>query len=241
MGRGKKWSGVEDQALAAAYVALTSGGLKTGITFWERVRERFKDTRSIRALQNRWVLVSEEVKEFARLCVDLDEQEDEEKTLETAMDVFQARKGRMFEFLSCWRILRFCPKFGGTEEDRDREVATLVELEVESPAAEELAPMPPPVDTKKENLARPATGESSKPSVEDELPSPFAQQQLTSELRRKNDLQEDELAVKLFGETPESDDSQRFFNLLKRKKLLLLEQEVDELEQAQHMRRQRTI
>ena len=63
------------------------------------------------------------------------------------------------------------------------------------------------------------------------------QQQLVSEMRRKNDLQEDELALKLFGEGHESDESQRFFKLLKRKKLLLLEKEVDELERGQQRQR----
>ncbi|CAI5724987.1 unnamed protein product [Peronospora effusa] len=67
----------------------------------------------------------------------------------------------------------------------------------------------------------------------------FVQQQLVNEMRRKNDLQEDELALKLFSEGRESNESQQFFKLLKRKKLLLLEKEVEELEVAQQHLRQR--
>ncbi|POM78249.1 Glutathione S-transferase T3-like [Phytophthora palmivora] len=247
MGRGKKWSSLEDQELAAAYAALTSAGLKTGNTFWERVHARFHETRSIRALQNRWVFISEEVKEFVN-CLDLDESEEEE-VVDRAMELFRERKSREFEFLHCWRILQHCPKFGG--DTSDLEMATKVEsmaFEAEIPAPSEPTEVQPEsktlnpsVEVQSEAKTKEAGLQTT--TVTEESLKPLAtatQQQLTSELRRKNDLQEDELAMKLFGETPESAQSQRYFELLKRKKVLLLEQEVDELEQAQQKRRQRT-
>ncbi|EGZ04855.1 hypothetical protein PHYSODRAFT_342935 [Phytophthora sojae] len=75
------------------------------------------------------------------------------------------------------------------------------------------------------------------PSLSMDLVLMQQQQQLASELKRKNDLQEDEMAMRLFGEERQSEESIRFFTLLKRKKLLLLEREVDELERAQQRRR----
>ncbi|ETP07779.1 hypothetical protein F441_16109 [Phytophthora nicotianae CJ01A1] len=258
MGHGKKWRVAEDEAVAAAYVALTATGGRNGAPLWEAVRDRIGGVRSARAQQNRWILISQDIKVFMRFLTEVEDEEmGEEETVERARDVFRERMGREFEFLSCWRIVKDCSKFGGQGQ---AETTTKHEVQPPVPAATEpprvaSEPSPPYAEVEPPSPAAVATTASptvatpgSEESTEQNengatattaLDLEFVHQQLAIEMRRKNDLQEDELAMKLFAEARESEDSQRFFKLLKRKKLLQLEQQVDELEQAQQRRRQR--
>uniref|UniRef100_M4BQH0 Myb-like domain-containing protein n=1 Tax=Hyaloperonospora arabidopsidis (strain Emoy2) TaxID=559515 RepID=M4BQH0_HYAAE len=277
MGRGKKWRRDEDVELAAAYTAVASAGVKEGPSFWDAVRSRVQSARSVRALRNRWVLMVQEVKAFVE-CLNRLEAEGasiQDVALERAMSDFRAIKGRDFEFLSCWEIVRKSVEVrrGGDEEVQEGVgetrcvlyTAAAVEANPVEAAAVVSELVPPsravieceaPVQAvagavKKESpTVMKAAGSGLKTkggasatgldvaTTDDNLN--FVQQQLVSEMRRKNDLQEDELALKLFSEGHESDESQQFFKLLKRKKLLLLEKEVDELERGQQRQRQRT-
>ena len=290
MGRGKKWRRDEDVSLAAAYAAVAAAGVKEGPSFWDAVRSRVQSARSVRALRNRWVFMVQEVKAFVA-CLERLEAEGggrEEVALERAMSDCRATRGRDFEFLNCYGLVRSCCEgrvAGGTggeaakTEAKDDDEARAVEyagaranevgaaatcatatcaasaLEVPSRAMVEFEGPPQGTGTgavgavgaaTKKEATRPtkaAVGLKTKSAASartsgamtEDLTS--VQQQLVSEMRRKNDLQEDELALKLFGEGHESDESQRFFKLLKRKKLLLLEKEVDELERGQQRQR----
>ncbi|KAG3074001.1 hypothetical protein PI124_g9156 [Phytophthora idaei] len=258
MGHGKRWKEAEDEALAATYVALTSAGVRSGASFWESVRDRIKGVRSARAQQNRWLLISQDVKVFVGCLRGIKTEEmGEEEAVERAKNAFRERMDREFEFLGCWRIVRNSPKIGGrgqVEAAAKCEVPHPVSAATEPPARAAMNPPPPHVATEP---PPPAVASTASPTVASAvaeetakhnesgttatttLDLEFVHHQLTSEMRRKNDLQEDELAMKLFAEARESEDSQRFFKLLKRKKLLQLEQQVDELEQAQQRRRQR--
>ncbi|CAI5718027.1 unnamed protein product [Hyaloperonospora brassicae] len=286
MGRGKKWRRDEDVSLAAAYAAVAAAGVKEGPSFWDAVRSRVQSARSVRALRNRWVFMVQEVKAFVA-CLDRLEAEGggrEEVALERAMSDFRATRGRDFEFLNCWDLVRSCCEgrvvggrggeaakaeagideargvdyvearangVGATAAAACADAAPAVALAAPSRAMIEYEAPPQTtgvvvVATKKETTTRPtkaAVGLKTKSAARartaaattEDLTS--VQQQLVSEMRRKNDLQEDELALKLFGEGHESDESQQFFKLLKRKKLLLLEKEVDELERGQQRQR----
>ncbi|CAI5746631.1 unnamed protein product [Peronospora destructor] len=259
MGRGKKWRRDEDVSLATAYAAVASSGVKDGPFFWDVVRSRVQSARSVRALRNRWVLMSHEVKVFVQYLNRIEAQgaSEEVAAVERAMSNFRETKGRDFEFISCWDIVRKCHETrrgGGEAEETEEEVeegdesgastaqiaaadtAEVAEYEVQTPIGAAVA------DEKEERTKagtktkRSASPRTTLPATDDLM---FVQQQLVSEMRRKNDLQEDELALKLFGEGRESNESQHFFKLLKRKKLLLLEKEVEELEIAQQRLRQR--
>ncbi|KAG2759863.1 hypothetical protein PC129_g7349 [Phytophthora cactorum] len=241
MGHGKRWKEVEDEALAATYVALTSAGVRSGALFWESVRDRIKGVRSARAQQNRWLLISQDVKVFVGCLRGIKTEEmGEEEAVERARNAFRERMDREFEFLGCWRIVRNCPKIGGRSQ-----VEAAAKCEVPHPVSAATEPPPPAVASTASPTVASAVAEETAEHNESgttattTLDLEFVHHQLTSEMRRKNDLQEDELAMKLFAEARESEDSQRFFKLLKRKKLLQLEQQVDELEQAQQRRRQR--
>ncbi|CAH0522609.1 unnamed protein product [Peronospora belbahrii] len=262
MGRGKKWRHDEDMSLAAAYAGVASEGVKEGPFFWDSVRSRVQSMRSVRALRNRWVLMSHEVKVFVQYLDRIEAQgvSDKMAAVERAMSNFRETQGRGFEFVSCWEIVQKCHEIrrggggsGGqaeeTEEEEEMEVPQVDTLAVETAEnaeCEEQHEADVGVPTEKEENAKSATNSSIPNRAESPRVTPasmddltFVQQQLASEMRRKNDLQEDELALKLFSEGRESDESQRFFKLLKRKKLLLLEKEVDALELAQHRPRQR--
>lgn len=263
MGHGKKWKEIEDKALASAYAELTCAGIKSGVTFWKAVRDRIKGVRSARSQQNRWTLIAQDIKIFID-CLETGAGGEEvgNEALEKAKCKFRVQEGRDFEFVDCWRLVRNCPKFSPVKavpmcetpalsgplsaatETKSRVFAATRSFPESNRAPKATTELPHILTT---TSSAAATGHdkntemrnASKTIALPKLESTFVHHQLTSEMRRKNDLQEDELAMKLFGEPRESKEAQSFFNLLKRKKLLQLEQDVYELEQAQQRRRQR--
>ncbi|KAI9915745.1 hypothetical protein PsorP6_007653 [Peronosclerospora sorghi] len=260
--RGKRWRREEDVSLAAAYAAVASAGVKEGPSFWDAVRNQVQSSRSVRALRNRWVYMNQEVRAFVQ-CLERIEAPgacDLDGVVNKAMIDFRESKFRDFEFFSCWEIVKKCheirtgegggqveetqedEKIGALSAQRTAETVEAIEQEDQNiqaagvvPASEvnTVAPLQEKVETKTKTPGSP----KKTAIVAQDLA--IMQQQLVSEMRRKNDLQEDELAFKLFSERRESDESQQFFKLLKRKKLLLLKIEVEELEQGQQRQRQR--
>ncbi|RLN02203.1 hypothetical protein BBJ28_00011317 [Nothophytophthora sp. Chile5] len=262
MGRGRKWRPREDEALARAYAATAATPEVRGPAFWSALRARIEDARTTRALKNRWAVIAHDVAAFvdcvARARLERGGGEaaaaDERVVRGAALALFREATGAAFEFESCWLLLRHCPKFQGGEaakRKRPREgaddamaaiqqaataeesAAAAVEPEASASSAATAAAAAQRTAAAGREEARPAEGNAASAEADATATSARLQQLLAEEMRRKNELQEDQLALQLFAATPESAESRRFFALLKRKKLLLLERQVDELEQQQ--------
>ncbi|KAE9339990.1 hypothetical protein PR003_g10731 [Phytophthora rubi] len=250
MGHGPKWRSDEDESLAASYaVAAATRRTVGGPTIWKEVRDRFNGPRGARALRNRWMIITKDVATFAE-CLASEGEEAGEVAIERALETFREATDRDFEFLSCWRRVRNCPKFQ-KQQQGERQSGTAVQVDQQAPAVT-AADTATATSTATATVSATTTADTASVTAAAALetkaaalkPAPslttdvaLLQRYLASEMRRKNDLQEDEIAMRLFGETRQSEESQRFFSLLKRKKLLLLEREVDELERSQQRRR----
>lgn len=124
MGRGRKWCAQEDEALARAYKISAENPIQgtdqKAAAFWEDVCRHTAavfdgEARSLQAVKNRWSIISHDVAKFSG-CVSRvkgrnESGKSEDDLTNDAGTLYQETHGSRFEFLSCWMILKSCPKF----------------------------------------------------------------------------------------------------------------------------------
>jgi hypothetical protein len=131
MGRGRKWSSPEDEALVRAYLQVSEnpihGTEQKSATIWSTINKRFigalrgtpleraGDPRTDQTLRNRWLTISHDVAKFVG-CLSLVEVRHEsgkspEDLIVDARTAFNEQQGATFAFDGCWQLLRKVPKF----------------------------------------------------------------------------------------------------------------------------------
>lgn len=138
MVKGKKWTALEDEALARSYMQISedpiNGTDQKSTTFLESITNRFSELvgrmdiedRTIHAMKNRWTIISHDVSQFTGCIAQIKARNESGKSnqdlIEDAMLLFQelSPNKQRFSFFSCWSVLKDCPKFSNPWNKRSR-------------------------------------------------------------------------------------------------------------------------
>ncbi|ETO58615.1 hypothetical protein F444_23007 [Phytophthora nicotianae P1976] len=208
MGRGRKWETLQDEALVSTYLDLSQnaiqGAEQKAASFWDSILNRFnnatkpkkEEVRTAQALRNRWSSIYHDVAKFVGCYSVIKARNESGKSADDVMKdtrlLFREQQGSEFFFESCWLILQKCPKFmDGIRTRGSGSNAGVAAAEIEdSKILKQL------VDDNKERN-----------SV------------IFAQMKRKNDLIEEQLTMDLFKTDPNSEESKTFFSFMRKKRL----------------------
>ncbi|KUF95003.1 Long chain acyl-CoA synthetase 7 [Phytophthora nicotianae] len=226
MGRGRKWETLQDEALVRAYLDLSQnaiqGAEQKAASFWDSILNRFnnatkpkkEEVRTAQALRNRWSSISHDVAKFVGCYSVIKARNESGKSADDVMKdtrlLFREQQGSEFSFESCWLILQKCPKFmdGIRTRGSGSNAGVAGEVEKERPTGRKKA--------KTDLAAEIEDSKKLKQLVDDNKERNSV---IFAQMKRKNDLIEEQLTMDLFKTDPNSEESKTFFSFMRKKRL----------------------
>ena len=223
MGKKTNWTVTEDQTLCRAWLcasetAIAQSGDQKASSFWGMVHHMFHAElessveRPVNGLKIRWSRINRDVQKFALLFTRVHsalspspmaeattelEAAREKRCIEDALELFFKEQGAKFAFESCWKLLRFSPKW--LQLLANSSGVSVSSFGASAATASSAAALPADLALRDDSL--PHVALDHRPSL---LKAQSLEQwqaasaPLTAALKRQNELMEEQNAIALF-------------------------------------------